>query len=369
MENGIYFEMLLFVYSLTILIGIVGNIINIFVFRTKSMYKIPTSRLLYFLSISDLLLLSLCATDPIMTFMFNYQIRLESTSFCKIHVFLTYFLSHLSSIILMIVCIERSLLIQNIRLNIFQIQSISKTISVIAFLIGLINGHFLFLFSLSSEKLELNSNYSINISLFLNELKLNLSFEGLKPAVLCYSTDMTLYSYFLNNIWNWIDTSIYSIIPFIIMIISSILILIQIRKNDRNFKGKSTTIGMKQKKRNNKIALMLITTNFSFILFSLLYDIISNNMMESNSILILTAHLLAYSNNSFNFVFYALFSSQYKSILCGMFKTDEIEDLANQYHMVKLNSKLNSRTDLKSKSDFLKNYEKIISEFNYIDEE
>ena len=164
------------------------------------MFKIPTLRLLFFMSITDLLLLSLCATEPIMKFMFNYQIRLKSTTSCKIHVFLTYFLSHLSSIILMIVCIERSLLIQNIKLKIFQIESITKTIAVIAILIGFINVHFLFLFSLKSEKLDLNSNYSINISLFLNELKLNSSFEGLKPVVLCYSSDITVYTYFLNNI-------------------------------------------------------------------------------------------------------------------------------------------------------------------------
>jgi hypothetical protein len=345
------------------------------------MYKIPTLRLLFFMSIIDLLLLTICATDPILIFLFNYQIRLNSSSTCKMHVFLTYFLSHLSSIVLMVVCIERSLLIHNIKLKIFKIDSISSTLSIIAILVGFINSHFLVLFKSNINSLTNNNyenelfddgNYSINISIYINEYS-NYSFEStINPVVSCYPNDMPHYTYFLNNIWTWIDTSIYSIIPFVIMIICSILILIQTKKTNRNFKIRNKRIVLQNKRRNNQIALMLLTTNFFFILFSLLYDITNNNLMKSNSTLILTAHLLAYSNNSFNFVFYTLFSSKYRSVLFGMLKIPFLfgdSRPINQAKIAKPNVKQSLKNNIKSKDDHhYSNYDSIIHKFEYIDE-
>ena len=92
-------------YITIISIGLLGNLLNIIVFAHKTMYNKTTMRLLFYLSILDFLILSICGMDPILKYLFDYEIRLEYALGCKIHVFLTYFLSHSSSIILMIVSI------------------------------------------------------------------------------------------------------------------------------------------------------------------------------------------------------------------------------------------------------------------------
>ena len=144
------------------------------------------------------------------------------------------------------------------------------------------------------------------------------------------------------------------------------------KKTNRNLRIENKRINVKNKRRNNQIALMLLTTNLFFILFSLLYDITNNNIMKSNSTLILTAHLLAYSNNSFNFAFYALFSSQYRSILFSIINKNRHFFINFRINKRKLDEKinLNSQNIVKSKNcDNETNYDSIIHKLEFIDDE
>ena len=101
------------VFAVLISIGIIGNAINIKVFSHKSMRKNSTFKFLFYLSIIDLFVLLICATDSLMTYGYLVIIRLYSESTCKMHTFLTYFLTHMSSVVLMIVSIDRAIVVSN----------------------------------------------------------------------------------------------------------------------------------------------------------------------------------------------------------------------------------------------------------------
>jgi len=139
------------------------------------------------------------------------------------------------------------------------------------------------------------------------------------------------YNYFYNHIWNWIDACIYSFIPFVIMIVCSIVILIQTRKKtptlivDQRSKF-NRKLHEKATRRNNQLVIMLTATNFYFILTSLPYCIthlISNSekIFDEFALLLLIIYILAYSNNSVNIIFYVLFSQKYRESFMYLFKS------------------------------------------------
>ncbi len=85
-----------------IIVGACGNILNFMVFLRKSMRRINTFRFLFYLSLIDFLVLIICATDTLLSFGFQVEMRLSSKWFCRIHTFITYWLTHFSSMILMV---------------------------------------------------------------------------------------------------------------------------------------------------------------------------------------------------------------------------------------------------------------------------
>ena len=91
--------------------GLCGNIINLIVLGNKNMRKMSTFKFLFYLSIIDMLVIIFCASDTILSFGFAIQIREKSKFSCKFHTFLTYFLTHLSNLVLAFVSIERVIVI------------------------------------------------------------------------------------------------------------------------------------------------------------------------------------------------------------------------------------------------------------------
>ena len=81
--------------------------------RRKQMLKISTFRFQFYLSITDLLVLSICATNALLEFGFNIDLKIKSDSVCRIHTFLSSLLRHLSSVLLMMVNVERLMVVLN----------------------------------------------------------------------------------------------------------------------------------------------------------------------------------------------------------------------------------------------------------------
>jgi hypothetical protein len=96
-----------------IVVGIVGNIINLIVFSKRSMRQTSTFRFLFYLSAADLLVIVVCCSDLLLRFNYNIDIRSYSWLSCRLHTFFTYFLTHISSFILMVISVDRALVISN----------------------------------------------------------------------------------------------------------------------------------------------------------------------------------------------------------------------------------------------------------------
>lgn len=99
--------------SALIILGVFGNLVNIVVFSRASMRKASTFRFLLYLAITDLLVLIVCATDALAKFGFEWELRSTSIVVCRLHTFLTYLLTDASSLILMVVSVDRALVVTN----------------------------------------------------------------------------------------------------------------------------------------------------------------------------------------------------------------------------------------------------------------
>ena len=150
-----------------IIIGIFGNLLNIIVFSHKSMRKNATFKYLLYLSIIDLLVLLVCATDACLIQGAFIIIRSYSNLTCKLHTFLTYFLTHLSSIVLMEVNLERALNICHdsiAKINSFKniaaiiksiaslLENVSKAIPATLAIVFVFNTHFLMMLQTTKEE-------------------------------------------------------------------------------------------------------------------------------------------------------------------------------------------------------------------------
>jgi len=104
---------IIFLLPVIILIGTIGNIVNIILFSRKTFKSNSTFRFLLYLSIFDLLVLLICAPDAFLRFGYNIHLRQLSLYSCRLHTFFTYFFTHASSSILMLISIDRALIISN----------------------------------------------------------------------------------------------------------------------------------------------------------------------------------------------------------------------------------------------------------------
>jgi hypothetical protein len=94
-------------YSIVVCFGLIGNAFNMATFSRRTMRQTSTFQLLLYLSFIDFFVLLVSTTDLLGIYGFDYDIRSLSTVTCKLHAFLTCFLTHLSNIIMMVVSIER----------------------------------------------------------------------------------------------------------------------------------------------------------------------------------------------------------------------------------------------------------------------
>jgi hypothetical protein len=346
-----------------ILLGVFGNILNLIVFSHKTMLKMSTFRLLFYLSIIDLLVLLVCTTDALFTFGFLVEIRLFSTLMCRLHTFLTYFLTHMSSVVLMIVSIDRALVVCNksvvgllsnkrakkrktkneqnsssnplritsfkFKFNLITLNRVEKLLLLVVLFLILINGHYLLFLEINSIDLVVIKDSLNNLQEFkllkelVNKTKLITDSSGVNDFKICFPMNETLYNYFLNYIWIWIDTFIYSIIPFIVMVVCSVIILTEISKSKSKLflnNQRNKNICRKRSKRNKQLFVMLLVTNLYFVLCSLplcvtmTYNKLKYDQNET-SFLQTFLHIMAYSNNSVNFLFYLMFSQKYRLVI------------------------------------------------------
>ena len=353
-----------------IVVGVIGNILNLIVFGKETMRKTSTFRFLFYLSAFDLLVLTICLPDVI--FQIKYpnedELRIRSLAICRLHTFFTYFLIQSSSIILMIVSIDRALVMSNkniiliikrifclnksnsnevkqIKLNDFRNKNFQifklnlhrvdvVIISVIIYL-TLLNSHYLIFLKIYETTEDTENDIDLNSSIinFNESIRLNSN------SRICYADRTKPYFEFLTY-YVWIDFLHYSFIPFTIMSICSFIILMKIRKSSkkyfRNLINKKNeankTNFYRRLKRNRQLLYMLLITNLYFLVTSFTYSVIFimnyGKERDQDGASFLIVHVLSYSNNAINFIFYGVSSQKYRETLRALFtknpKSDQV---------------------------------------------
>jgi hypothetical protein len=349
-----------------------------------------------------MLVLLVCTSDAVLTLGFFVEVRLFSNLTCKFHTFITYYLTHMSSITLMIISVDRTIVVSNCSsfLSIFKrnnvinkpsersnlirkysiknkdnltnikksyqpmvkLNKVNKTFLILAIVLAIINSHYLFKMNLSltdefSDSLNLTfveketiiyKNIKIPQDIYLIDAILYNANESSQfrrnKYITCFPFQGSSYFFFLDSIWIWIDAFLYSIFPFLVMIASSIFILNEINRKSREMHISiriNKCLIKRRSKRNKQLLVMLTVTNIFFILCSLpLCIIMIYNKMNGNSkkqhFIKTFFHLMAYSNNSFNFLFYILFSQKYRLVLSSLLrKIAGLNDIRNESHIKK----------------------------------
>jgi hypothetical protein len=171
-----------------LILGIFGNVISMIIFSRNSMIKYTTFRYLFWLSIVDICVLLTGTGDHLLQVYFKLNIRLVNNTYCKLHSFSVIFFTHISSMILVFMSIDRAIVITiKIAKNYSTVRSANKVFFFLLFFIGVFNFH-LILFGEVVQIKDLPNAINSNLS--------NLT------DVVCYSRNPT-YFFFLSTVFPW----------------------------------------------------------------------------------------------------------------------------------------------------------------------
>lgn len=304
-----------------LILGTIANILSIIVFTRKEMRRFSSFCYFAFLNATNLALLYVTLTRVIMDYNLNRDLRTISLPICKIHVFLTYFLSHLSSLLLCMISIDRVISVMFIhRAKDFCTPRVAfKVTSVIL----------IFTFGLSCHFLVFESGYTEVIP----DSPIN------HTRVICETRKGSYYDKIVQEVWKIADMSIYAFIPFFIMLTCSVIIIVRVAQQSKKFNIKKPSVGTQTEQRKGKaivdqkgsfairnpneakfstrtrnLALMLIPVNILFLMF-LAPVVISMYFYEDLSkdhLTLAIVEFLSYCNMTFNFFIYFITSSKFR---------------------------------------------------------
>ena len=135
-----------FLTIIILVIGDFGNILSLIIFCRPPMRNNSVFIYFAFLAVVDFFVMTLGMGDIIIISYFHIAFRNESIILCRIHTFLTYVFTHLSSFILASVSIDRAIALNSIKLakKYCKPKTARKIIIFDSVLVLLLNCHSLF---------------------------------------------------------------------------------------------------------------------------------------------------------------------------------------------------------------------------------
>jgi hypothetical protein len=221
-----------------ILVGTFGNGLNMLVFSRESMRKISTFRFLFYLSVIDLLVLLICGGDFMLTSARLYIVRLHSLLACKLHTYVTYWLTQMSSVCLSLVSIDRVLVVTNrsmrrrkhvSRLKCFKLNRMEQVLVLLGFALAILNIHFVFFLELelmtspTSNQTMMFESIGSSLDSFsaMNRSRYEFELRILDPIVdsvfMCYPNEKSNYFWWLGHVWvhtNFIKRKLFTFCSF-----------------------------------------------------------------------------------------------------------------------------------------------------------
>ena len=284
------------------LIGITGNILITAVLCHMKFWQKPTLYFLLCLAIEDMVVLCTGLSRYWVREVFNYDVRTYSDFGCKVNLFMIYWSMDMSSWTLVCVVLERYLK-TNFPLKYASIVSISRCCVLfvcVAVVLAAINLHYFFTNGLINNRTE------------------------------CWSLSEEFFK-FEEYVFIFIDWTVLSVAPFIIMVILNICILREIRKSRRlqTLTVRTQILLDKNKKFDAKLTRMLLITSLYFLLTTTpisIYFVLDsfvkrkvNELWKSRLEVVWSfSYILQFSNYTVNFFLYNLTNASFRKNLKAM---------------------------------------------------
>lgn len=332
------------IFTITfITIGTVTNILSAIVYSRKKMRTTSYSTYLFSLALTDLCVtltgnirLALMHYDLSAfidsVYLNNYNgidLREHSLIWCRLHTFLTYYFTQLSSMVLCFLNLDRIFgvvfTLQALNSRLVKVRCARILILASTVFLLFINSHFL-VFLGNFE----NTNSTNRIGTKNNSLNHSNLFFKTKQ---CHHSKKSYYKHFW-SFYFYIDSTLYCILPFMIMVTSNCLIIGKIVKS----RIRANPVIVEKVKNTSKIKIMenksstmlgnekrlsftLISISVSFLICTMPVFFIENlesyRIVDFSSDFWLTlkalAYMLMYLNHVINFFFYCLLGPKFRN--------------------------------------------------------
>ena len=353
-----------------LVLGTVANILSIVVFLRREMRRFSSFCYFAVLNAVNLAVLYVTLMRVIMDYNFHTDIRTLSMFACKAHVFLTYFLGHLSSLLLCMISIDRVISVMFLRrAKDLCTPSMAKRVTLALIIFNFVlSSHFLLFESgyvlvasrhstTTSTSININSSSSSNFSTAADEAQLG-AHSPHSSMIVCETRNGTFYDQLVQNLWKIVDMSLYAFIPFAIMLVCSVIIIFKVAEQAKKFGRGGAGKGNNNKKRNNStsttfsstrhkevsstwsqhhvdqvsnsaasvsvhnkfssrtrnLALMLIPVNVLFLCFlaPVVISMYIYEKLSQDQLTLAIVEMLSYCNFTLNFFIYFLTSSKFR---------------------------------------------------------
>ena len=299
-----------------LIIGTFGNVLTIVVLMRRKTRRSSTAIYLTALACSDLMVLYTGLLRQWIKYMYETDVRHLSVVGCKIHVYLVYFGTQMSSWLLVAVTSERFVGVwcpHKVKMGCTPVTA-GGVVGVLCFIIGGLNVHWLY-----------------------GKGDFEYTFRNQTRVAKCASL-FDEYDNFLRFHWPWVDLCMFCLVPFTILVIENAAIVIKVIQSHAKSRTQvaPSKNGREQKKPSSKrsqLTAMLLTINavffvcvtpISIYLIGQTYWIEDITTWEQYAYMMLwwaIVNALMYMNHAINFIMYFLsgtrFRQEVKALFCG----------------------------------------------------
>ncbi|CAH1797158.1 unnamed protein product, partial [Owenia fusiformis] len=288
-----------------LIIGLTGNVLSITVLTATRMRKTTSSFYLTFLAVCDCLVLICGLGRQWGIYQWGKDIRYLHPWACKLSLFLTYTFIDISAWLLVAVTIDRAITVYK-PLHARRISTKKNASIAITIIVILIIG--------------------INAQQLFNYGPVTLPWYDTFYVDKCTYKDNEIFH---QDVWPWIDSIVASYLPFLVLIMSNILIVTQLVRSS-NMRKKTMNVSKQAGDSTKSMSIMLVVISIVFLLLTcpvviylasrnLWYDRFPGSVAKQRLVWA-CLNMLLYSNYCINFFMYCLSGQRFRTEMMILFR-------------------------------------------------
>ena len=304
--------MLLYVPPILIILGTFGNIFSFIILKRKAMLKFSTYYYLMVLAVADTLVLYIGLLRLWIGELTGFDLKDQADWICKLTNVIGYTVSDFSVWLIIAVTIERYIVV----CHPLKANTMCNTVRARKVILGLLAGLFV---------LNLHFFWTVQIVYYKHN-----------GDTIPQCAGGAEHAHLVDQVWPWVDTIIYSFLPFVVIIVLNVLIVHQVILARRHrVELRSGSMYEHSQRRpshegSTRLTIMLLTITFAFLLTTLpmtianimafFLDEYKTNLHEVSKFKLARTitELLMYINHSMNFFLYCATGQKFRHQLVWM---------------------------------------------------